>query len=138
MSLDQRAKILEAAMLAPYGTRELVRALGWKTSKVISLLKKMHEERLIESKPLAHSRRGRPKKTITCTPLGLEFLTTHRNLRMKPLRARRQDLEHAIKDALYSKRLVELGHPPFRLFMELNTIADNIKVSSQTPETVRK
>ncbi len=107
--------------------------LGWKTSKVIDLLKKMHEERLIELKPVPHSGRGRPKKTIICTPLGLEFLVTHKNLRMIPLRARREDLEHAVRDALYSERLVEFGHSPFRLFMELNAIADNIKVSSKAP-----
>lgn len=98
----------------------------------------MREERLIELKPVPPSRRGRPKKTVVCTPLGLEFLITHNNLRMKPLRARRQDLEHAVKDALYSEMLVEFGHSPFRLFMELNAIADNIKVSSKAPETTRK
>ncbi len=96
-------------------------------------MKKMLEERLIELKPVLQSRRGRPKKIIICTPLGLEFLITHKNLRMKPLRARRQDLEHAIRDALYSERLVEFGHSPFRLFMELHAIADNIKVSSKAP-----
>ena len=137
MSLDPRANILEAAALAPYGIRDLVHVLGWKTSKVITLLRKMNDERLIELRPVTESRRGRPKKIITCTPLGLEFLMTHRNLRMKPLRARRQDLEHAVRDALYSKRLVEFGHSPFGLFVELNTIVDNIKVSSEAPEGIR-
>ncbi len=138
MPLDQRASILEAAAFAPYGIRDLVRALGWKTSRVIALLKKMHEERLIELRPVQHSRRGRPKKTIVCTPLGLEFLIAHRSLRMKPLRARREDLEHAVRDALYSQRLLEFGHSPFKLFLELDAIADNIKVSSKAPETIRK
>lgn len=134
MSLDQKAQILEAASSAPRGVRDLVHALGGKTSRVILLLKEMNEERLIELEPLAPSGRGRPKKVVLCTPLGLEFLAAYRNLRMKPLRARRQDLERAAKDALYSKRLVERGHSPFDLFMELNQIAGNIQISSKAPE----
>lgn len=137
MSMDQRAHVLEATESAPHGVRDLIHILGWKSSKVIALLKEMNEERLIELKPPSISRRGRPKKAIARTPLGLEFLAAHRNLRMKPLRARRHDLGHAVKDALYSKRLVELGHSPFDLFMELNGIVDNIRVSSASPEGIR-
>jgi hypothetical protein len=48
------------------------------------------------------------------------------------LQARKEDLEHAVKDALYTQRLVEYGHSPFKLFMELNTIAHNIYKSSET------
>ena len=42
---------------------------------------------------------------------------------MKPLRARKADLEHAVSDALYTERLIRNGHSPFELFMELDTIA---------------
>jgi hypothetical protein len=48
------------------------------------------------------------------------------------LQARKEDLEHAVKDALYTQRLVDHGHSPFKLFLELNTIALNIKKSSET------
>ncbi len=96
----------------------------------------MNEERMIELQPVRYSRRGRPKKIIECTPLGLEFLETYRNLKMKPLRARKQDMDRAVRNALYIKRLVESGHSPFKLFMELNTIVHNIKISSETSETI--
>jgi DNA-binding PadR family transcriptional regulator len=135
MSLDQRARILEAAASTTCGVRDLVQTLEWKTSKVISLLKEMNKERLVDLQQVTYSRRGRPKKTITCTPLGFEFLEACRKLKMKPLRARKEDLEHAARDALYASRLVANGHSPFRIFMELNTIAHNIKVSSETSET---
>ena len=136
MSSDQRAQILEAAASSPLGVRDLTRTLKWKTSNVVSLLRKMSEEQLIEFKQAAYSKRGRPKKTVTCTALGYEFLETYRKLRIKPLRARKEDLNHAAEDAAYAGRLVASGHSPFRIFMELNTIAHNIKVSSETPETV--
>ena len=134
MSFDQRAQILEAAASTVCGVRDLVHVLEWKTSKVVSLLREMNNERLIDLQQVK-SRRGRPKKNIVCTPLGFEFLETYRKLRMKPLRARKEDLEHAARDAAYASRLVAYGHSPFKIFMELNTIASNIKVSSETSET---
>lgn len=60
---------------------------------------------------------------MTCTSLGVEFLEPYRELKMKPLRARKADLEHAVSDALYTERLIRNGHSPFELFMELDTIA---------------
>ena len=136
MSLDQRAQMLEAVVSDPRGVREVIQKLRWKPSRVISLLEMMKEERLIELQCARTHKRGRPKKNITCTSLGFEFLETYRRLKMKPLRARKEDLEHAVKDALYTERLVANGHPPFKLFMELNMIAHNIKISSETPEAI--
>ena len=138
MSLDQRAQMLNTVASAPYGIREIIQKLKWRNSRVISLLEKMKEERLIELQSTRTHKRGRPQKNITCTPLGFEFLETYRRLKVKPLRARKEDLEHAVKDALYTERLVANSHSPFKLFMELNTIANNIKISSETPETIRK
>ena len=136
MSLDQKAQILKAAVSTTCGVRDLVQMLEWKTSKVISLLKEMNKEKLIDLQQVTYSRRGRPKKNIICTQLGFEFLETYRKLEMKPLRARKEDLEHAVKDASYTSRLVANGHSPFQIFMELNTIAHNINVSSETSETI--
>lgn len=138
MSLDQRARILEAAASTNCGVRDLVQTLEWKTSKVITLLRQMNNEKLITLQEVTRSKRGRPKKNITCTPLGFEFLETYRKLKMKPLKARKEDLEHAARDASYADRLVANGHSPFQIFMELNTIVHNIKVSSETPQTIRK
>ena len=136
MSLDQKAQMLNTVVSASCGVREVIQKLNWKNSRVISLLKKMEEERLIELKCMRTNKRGRPKKNITCTSLGFDFLETYRRLRMKPLRARREDLEHAVRDALYTERLIANGHSPFKLFVELNMIANNIKISSETAETI--
>jgi len=138
LSLDQKTQILEVVASNPCGVRDLVYRLSWRTSKVISLLKTMNQEGIIELQVARYSSRGRPKKIIKCTRLGLEFFESYRILKAKLLRARKQDIERAVKDALYTKRLVESGHSPFKLFMELNTIVYNIKVSSQTYETIRK
>ena len=139
MPVDERAQILNVVAPTEYGVREVIQKLRWKPSRVIFLLEQMKDEGLIElQKNSAHnSRRGRPKKIMACTPLGYEFLDAYRRLKMKPLRARREDLEHAVEDALYTERLVANGHSPFKLFVELNTIAHNIKISSEASGVIR-
>lgn len=137
MSLDQRAQVLNIIVSAQpraHGVKELIQKLKWKTSRGIFLLRRMRDEGLIESQNnnARHPKRGRPKKIMKCTSLGYEFLETYKQLKMKPLRARREDLEHAVKDALYTERLISNGHSPFKLFIELNTIVSNIKISSET------
>ncbi len=136
MSLEQKARILEAVQLASCGIRELTKALKWRTSSVVFLSRKMNEERLIEFRTVKQENRGRPKKTMVITSLGLDFLETYRKLETTPLRARKQDLDHAVKDALFTQRLISRGHSPFKTFMELNTIVRNIKVTSETHQTL--
>ena len=138
MSLDEKARILETAASSSCGVRDVIKTLACRASRVISLLKEMEQERLIEFQNASQLRKGRPTKNVVYTDLGLEFLEAHRKLRMKPVRARKEDLDRAVKDALYVQRLVANGHSPFKLFMELNDIACNIKISSEASGTVRK
>jgi DNA-binding PadR family transcriptional regulator len=137
MSLEKRAKILEIASSSPCGVREIARLIKQKTANVISILRTMEQEQLIKMEPETTLKKGRPKKHITITLLGSEFLHDYRKLSSKPLRARKQDLDHATKDALYTIRLVESGHLPFQVFMELNMIASNIKNSSETHQSIQ-
>ncbi len=134
MSLDDRAKLLETAAQTPLGVRQLIKKLGWSPSHVTHLLGRMREEGLLELKPVKNAVRGRPKKTVIPTPLGLDFLETHRNLRAKLLRATRKDFERAVKDALYAERLAAKGQNLFKLLLELNQIVHNIKSSSETSQ----
>ena len=136
MSLEQKAQILQIAVSGTCGIRDLAHKLRWKTSTIVSLTKKMNEEKLITFQAFRHTSRGRPKKNIACTPLGNEFLKNYRKLTIIPLKATRADFEHAKRDAAYTQRLVENGHSPFELFMELNSIIRNIRNSSETHQTV--
>jgi DNA-binding PadR family transcriptional regulator len=136
MSLEQKSQILQVAASGTCGIRDLTHKLRWKTSTIISLTKRMNEEKLIEFQTIKHKGKGRPKKNITCTPLGTEFLKNYEKLTMTPLKATKADFEHAQRDAAYTQRLVENGHSPFELFMELNSIVRNIRNSSETHQTV--
>jgi len=139
MSLDRRAQMLEALLPAMRGVREVAEELRWAPSRVVDLLRKMEDEGLVfelQNNGARSSKRGRPKRIVACTSLGSKFLETYRRLKMQPLRARKEDLEHAVRDALYTERLVAEGHSPFKLFLELNRVASNIKVSSEASQPV--
>lgn len=137
MSLDQRAKILKAVTSNSYGVKEIIHDIrGKRASNIISLLENMKQERLIDIKQVSLSKRGRPKKKVIATPLGYEFLKAYVKLQTKPLRSSQQDLERAKKDAHYVERLVANGHSPFQIFMELNAIVNNIKVSGTTSQAL--
>lgn len=138
IDVDCRAQLLDAAASTQSGVRDLVRMLDWRASRVVALLKTMRQERLIDFHSVVLGRRGRPKKIVFATALGLEFLQVYESLKLKPLRAREEDLARAVKDAYYTQRLVEYGHSPFRLFMELNIVVNNIEISSKASETLRE
>ena len=62
----------------------------------------------------------------TVTPLGEEFFKDCKRLEEKRLRARKTDLQRAVRDAQYADRLVEAGHDAFKLFLELNDLVSRI------------
>jgi len=130
MSLEQRALILEIVDSKPCGVRDIVKRLKIKSSTVVSLLRRMEEEKLIEVQFAKGPKKGRPKKCISASALGYDFLDSYKKLNLKRLTARKSDLDHAVKDAMYASRLAKSGHSTFQVFMELNTIASNIKSSS--------
>jgi DNA-binding PadR family transcriptional regulator len=131
MSLEQRAKILQAITVSTEcGVRDIVLMLRMKNSNVISLLRRMEQERLIDVQLAKGIKKGRPKKRVAVTLLGNDFLDSYRELNLKRLRSTKADLDRAVKDALYARRLADRGHSTFEVFMELNAIASNIKNSS--------
>jgi len=137
MSLEERARIIEITASSNCGVRDIVHLLKMKTSNVISLLRKMNEEQLIKIQFDQSQKKGRPKKYVITTSLGYEFLESYKKLNINILRARKQDLNHAAKDAMYANRLIENGHSPYQLFMELNMIASNIKNSSENHQPAK-
>jgi DNA-binding MarR family transcriptional regulator len=136
MTADEKAAILKAINPETCGISELIRRLRWKPTRVIELLNTMDEEGLIVFLESANHRRGRPKKIPVPTASGRKFLETYKTLALKCLKARKADFRHATEDALYVKRLVNAGHSPFRLFLELNEVVFNIKNSAKTSNTL--
>jgi len=122
MGIDDKAMVLRAVGSSPCSIRSLMEVLHWKTSRALGLIREMGEEGFIELREEKGNKRGRPRKMTRVTPLGEEFLKDYKKLEGKRLRARKTDLQRAVRDAQYVDRLVETGHDTFKLFLELNDL----------------
>jgi len=126
MSVEAKAQTLATVKRDPVGVRELSRIMKTRTQTIVSLIKEMNAEALIELKPEKTHMKGRPKLIITATPLGDDYLDTYHRLQGKPLRSSRNDLLKAKRDAEYADRLVSRGKDPYTAFTELNTVVRDI------------
>jgi len=127
--LDEKAAILNAIRSDPCGVRELVERLRWKTERVISILKTMEEEGLIEFHESVTPNRGRPKKLVVASTLGGEFLETFGECQRKTTQINHNDVKSAVHQANLAKKLEEYHVSPFQRFWELNNIAFKIRDS---------
>jgi len=127
--LDEKATILNVIRPNPCGVRELVERLCWKTERVISLLKTMENEGLIEFHENITSNRGRPKKLIVTSILGGEFLDTFEKCRGKAIQINHNDIKSAVHQANLAKKLEKYLVSPFQRFWELNSIALKVRDS---------
>ena len=127
MSLELRAALLKAAKRSPAGVGELARRLHRRTEVVVSLIREMAEDGLLERRAERRGGRGRPRTLVTPTPLGEDYLDAYRALELKPLRSRRAGLVRAAGDGEYAARLEARGLSPFDLFMELNSLVGRVE-----------
>ena len=122
MSVESKAKLLDVIRREPLGVRETAKRFRKRPETTISLIREMEDEGLLETSSQRTRKKGRPKKVLKPTILGMDYLKTFHRLRSKTLRAGRNDLEKARRDAEYVNRLIARGIDPYQAFMELNEI----------------
>jgi len=133
--LDEKAAVLKTIHANPCGIRELVEKLHWKPERVISLLKTMQEEGLIEFLGNHTPNRGRPKKLVVASTLGAEFLETSEECQKKAIQINHNDIKSAVYQANLAKKLEEYHVSLFQRFWELNSIALKIRNSITVENT---
>jgi len=135
--LDDRAAIIKVINANPYGVRELVEKLHWKAERVISLLKTMQEQGLIEFHENITPNRGRPKKLIVASTLGSEFLETFERCQRKAIQINPNDIKSAIYQADLAKKLEGYHVSPFQRFWELTSIALRVRNSFTVEDSAK-
>jgi len=135
--LDENATILNAINQNPCGVRELVEKLHWKTERVISLLKTMLEQGLIEFHENITLYRGRPKKLIVASTLGSEFLETFDRCQRKTIQINSNDIKSAIYQADLAKKLEQYHVSPIQRFWELTSIALKVRNSFTVEDSAK-
>lgn len=122
MSTEIKAQLLDTIREESLGVREMARRFRKRPETIISLIREMENEGLLETSSQLTQKKGRPKRILKPTGLGEEYLETFRRLMMKTLRASRNDLAKAKRDAEYVNRLIARGKNPYQAFAELNDL----------------
>ena len=122
MSVDVNAQLLSSVEERPLGVRELSRVMRKRIQVVVSMIKRMETEGLVEVTLERGDGRGRPARLISSTVLGEDYLEAFHRLKRMPLMSSRNDLLTAKADAETVNRLIARGRDPYRAFMELNRI----------------
>lgn len=122
MSLENEILLLNAIKERPLGVRELVEVMQKRTQMVVTLIRKMESNGLVEGKTRNTAQRGRPTQLVSITILGESFLESFNKLKNMPLKSSKNDLARAKKDAEYVNRLISRGVDPIKAFLELNSL----------------
>ena len=125
MSVEKRVEILRTLRGGPMGVRELVEALSRRAGDVVHSVQELEAQGLITAERGPRGR-GRPKRLLAVSELGLDYITAYDRLELRPLRGRREDLIRGAEEGLHSKRLASRGFSAFRLMLELNDFVRDI------------
>lgn len=125
MSVEKRVEILRILKRGPIGVREIVGALSRRAGDIVHSLQEMEAQSLIKAERSPKGR-GRPKRLMAVSELGLDYIAAYERLELRPLRGRREDLIRGAEEGLRAKRIYSRGLPTFRLMLELNDFVHDI------------
>lgn len=100
-------------------------ALSHRAGDVINLLQDLESQGLIRAE-WGPKGRGRPKRLMGVSELGLDYIAAYERLELRPLRGRRVDLIRGAEEGLHARRLLSRGFSPFGLMLELNDFVRDI------------
>jgi len=103
MSTEIKAQLLDTIREESLGVREMARRFRKRPETIISLIREMENEGLLETSSQLIQKKGRPKRILKPTALGEEYAKAKR-------------------DAEYVNRLIARGKNPYQAFAELNDL----------------
>lgn len=128
--LDERATILQTIGDQAYGVSDLIKKLRFRNEKIVSLLRAMEREGLVDfSRSNNSTVRGRPKKIPIVTALGKQMLKDYLKCKRNIIQINDNDIKSCIHQISLRRTLKKNKVSLYRRFLELNEIAFRIKNS---------
>jgi DNA-binding MarR family transcriptional regulator len=133
--LGERVAILRIISNKTCCVSDLIRELRVRNEKVVSLLRTMEKEGLVDfPKNNNYARnnltlKGRPKKIAVITPLGQKLLEDYVKCERNTIQINANDIQSSIHQVSLRKSLEERNIPLYERFLELNEIVHSIKNS---------
>jgi len=131
--LEERVAILQAINGQPCGVSDLIKKLKFRNEKIVSLLKAMENEGLIDfmatSRGANSTRRGRPKRIPVVTALGEQMIKDYIKCTRNIIQLNNNDIIRSMHQISLRKLLEENNISPYQRFFEVNEVAFRIKNS---------
>jgi DNA-binding MarR family transcriptional regulator len=133
--LGERVAILRTISDKTCCVSDLIRELRVRNEKVVSLLRAMEKEGLVDFPKNNNCARnnltlkGRPKKIAVMTPLGQKLLEDYVKCERNIIQINANDIQSSIHQVSLRKSLEERNISVYERFLELNEIVYNIKNS---------
>jgi DNA-binding PadR family transcriptional regulator len=128
--LDSEMRLLELCSRRQLGVREILTNLGGSHTGNMHLIKELERSGSLE---LIRSQngRGRPKRIVTLSPLGIAMLDKLRSINEMMIKMNSNDMHTAVEQLRLRNRIVDSGLDPYERFMEMNEIVLNIRNSAE-------
>jgi DNA-binding PadR family transcriptional regulator len=132
---DPEMQLLELCSRRQLGVREILRVLGGSHTGNMRLIQELHRSGSLE---LVRSPkgRGRPKKIVTLSPLGVAILDKLRSIHKMMIKMNSNDIHTAVEQLRLRNRIIDSGVDPYERFIEMNEIALNIRHSAESSANI--
>lgn len=128
--LDEKVAILRTLDGQPYCVSDLIQKLTLRSAKIVSLLRVMKKEGLIDFLETGNQQsRGRPKKISVVTTLGEKLLKDYKRCQRNVIQINENDIRSDIRQVRSKRLLEEKDISPYQRFFELSEIAFQIQNS---------
>ena len=118
------------------GMREMLRTLGGSHTSNMERIRELETAGALEFAYTLNGR-GRPKKIVTISPLGVTILDKLRSVNVMMIKMNKNDVRSVKEQLRLRKKIVESGIDPYEKFLEMNEVAINIRDSAQAITSIR-
>lgn len=128
-------RLLELCSKRQLGIREVLSVLGGSHTSKTRLIKELERFGILELKQSPNGR-GRPKKLVTLSPLGIMLLENLHAINGMMIKMNDNDIRSALEQLRLRNRIIDSGIDPYERFIEMNEIALNIRDSAKSSASV--
>ncbi len=127
--LEPELRLLELCHNNHRGIRETLSALGGCHTSSMELVKELERSGVLEFK-YCRNGRGRPKKIVMLSQLGILILEKLRSADQLMIKVNSNDIRSSAAQIRLRNRIVDSGIDPYDKFIEMNELAVSIRDSA--------
>jgi DNA-binding MarR family transcriptional regulator len=128
-------QLLELCSKKQLGIREILSILGGSRTSKLRLIKELERSGSLELTQCPNGR-GRPKKIVTLSPLGIMMLENLKSINDMMIKMNENDMLTVLEQLRLRNKIIDSGIDPYERFIEMNEIALNIRNSAESSASI--